>query len=159
MKSATYEGNPEIYILRIRNVLDQIIIARNYESIYIRDGAEVTGGYTPPSLYTSITKIYFTSDEEKKYFEIEDKRGTAYLFNFEKLGKIRQDEAYPEAHTDKRQAFSTPDASLTIKTQPQLTDPPKPSPVSRTNYRAEKPASQPPSGLPIATMTAARRSP
>lgn len=44
LKSATYEGNPDIYVPRIRNVLDQVMIARNHLSTYIMSRTAHFGG-------------------------------------------------------------------------------------------------------------------
>ncbi|KAI7554795.1 hypothetical protein KC331_g291 [Hortaea werneckii] len=71
---------------------------------HMRSRPIVTGGTQPPPLTTRVRNLYFSDDEEKRYIQIANQRGTETTVNFRDYMKACQDQAYPGGHIDEEDA-------------------------------------------------------
>ena len=95
---------PDIYIDRLRKLLDMFLLSRNHESTYVSGGEVVAGGTALPPMTTRVRNLYFNEEEEKRYFDIQTGCASEFNMNLANTLKSRQDEAYPEDHLEDEDA-------------------------------------------------------
>lgn len=105
LRTAKYDGNPDIYIPRLQKLFEMLVLQRNHHSGHTYNDEEVPGGSNLPDLTVDICKYYHSEQEEKKYIELERAIGNKYFYNFQKHQKERMDEAYPEDYIDEKNSY------------------------------------------------------
>ena len=93
-------GNPELARERLLGVLSKLVLSRNHSTPYIQNQEAVQGGTGLPQTENDIASSYFDRDQEARYLRIESEVGAKYNFDFRKLRKVRQDQAYSERFID-----------------------------------------------------------